>query len=54
MYVYNLYIRIHNCKSQTDSVESERAKMSKDLFEGDRQLKQFIMSITKFIETLQV
>ena len=28
--------------------------MAKDLFERDRQLKQLIMAVTKFIETLQV
>ena len=28
--------------------------MAKDLYERDHQLKQFIMAVTKFIETLKV
>ena len=34
--------------------ESDRASMAKDLYERDHQLKQFILAVTKFAETLKV
>ena len=37
-----------------NSAESERVSMAQDLCEKDHQLKQFILAVTKFAETLKV